>query len=108
MAAKPANPTSSQDRDKPATRDQPAGAAATGTTPIDPDAIPPALPPARSHPPCDPYYVDVTGKASEDIHVDPDITEGHPGYQESGDSELIPPDRLAEGEGAAGKSGSAC
>jgi hypothetical protein len=34
--------------------------------------------------------VDVTGKTPDNIRVDPDITEGHPGYQESGDSEIIP------------------
>jgi nucleotide-binding universal stress UspA family protein len=35
--------------------------------------------------------VDVTGIVPEDIHVDPDLTEGHPGYAESGGSEIIPP-----------------
>ena len=34
--------------------------------------------------------VDVTGIMPEGIRVDPDITEGRPGYQESGDSEIIP------------------
>ena len=34
---------------------------------------------------------DETGVMPEDFQVDPDITEGHPGYQESGDSEIIPP-----------------
>jgi hypothetical protein len=34
---------------------------------------------------------DVTGVTPDNIRVDPDITEGHPGYQESGDSEIIPP-----------------
>ncbi len=34
---------------------------------------------------------DVTGIMPEGVRVDPDITEGHPGYQESGDSEIIPP-----------------
>jgi hypothetical protein len=34
---------------------------------------------------------DVTGIAPEGIHPDPNITEGHPGYQESGDSEITPP-----------------
>lgn len=33
---------------------------------------------------------DVTG-VMPDAKIDPDITEGHPGYQESGDSEIIPP-----------------
>ncbi len=34
---------------------------------------------------------DVTGVMPDNIRVDPNITEGHPGYQESGDSEIIPP-----------------
>jgi len=33
---------------------------------------------------------DVTGIMPEGIRVDPDITEGHPGYLESGDSEIHP------------------
>jgi hypothetical protein len=41
---------------------------------------------------------DVTGIVPENIHVDPNITEGHPEYDESGDSEIIPGDRLAAGE----------
>jgi hypothetical protein len=32
----------------------------------------------------------------EDVRIDPDITEGHPGYQESGDSEMIPTERWTE------------
>jgi hypothetical protein len=39
----------------------------------------------------------------EGIRVDPDITEGHAGYEESGGSQIIPPGRLAGqtvGEGA--------
>jgi hypothetical protein len=43
--------------------------------------------------------VDVTGIVPENIHVDPDITEGHPGYQESGESEIIPD----SGNGAGGR-----
>jgi hypothetical protein len=35
---------------------------------------------------------EVTGRIPDDIQIDPDITEGHPGYQESGDSELTNPD----------------
>lgn len=42
--------------------------------------------------------VDVTGIVPEGIRVDPNITEGHPGYEESGSSGIIPPERLA-GEG---------
>jgi hypothetical protein len=34
-----------------------------------------------------------TGVVPDYVHPDPDITEGHPGYNESGDSELnLPPD----------------
>jgi hypothetical protein len=44
--------------------------------------------------------VDVTGIAPEGIRVDPNVTEGHPGYQESGSSEVIPPERLS-GDNAA-------
>lgn len=38
--------------------------------------------------------VDLTGIVPEGIRVDPNITEGHPGYDESGDSEIIPPERV--------------
>jgi hypothetical protein len=34
---------------------------------------------------------EVTGIMPPGIRVDPDITEGHPGYDESGSSELRPP-----------------
>jgi hypothetical protein len=37
-----------------------------------------------------PGSVDVTGIVPEDVHVDPDITEGHPGYEVSGGSEIHP------------------
>jgi hypothetical protein len=53
-----------------------------------PMALLPELPPGR---------VDVTGIMPEGIRIDPDITEGHPGYEESGDSGIIPPERLARG-----------
>jgi hypothetical protein len=46
---------------------------------------------------------DVTGIMPEGIRVDPDITEGHPGYEESGDSEIIPPGRPAPQETPQGK-----
>jgi hypothetical protein len=35
--------------------------------------------------------VDITGIVPEGVRIDPDITEGHPGYEESGSSEIIPP-----------------
>jgi hypothetical protein len=34
---------------------------------------------------------DVVGHVPDDIRIDPDITEGHPGYEESGDSETSVP-----------------
>jgi hypothetical protein len=49
--------------------------------------------------------VDVTGIMPEGVHVDPNLTEGHPGYEESGDSEIIPIERLARG-GATEEKGS--
>jgi hypothetical protein len=42
--------------------------------------------------------VDVTGIMPEGIRVDPNLTEGHPGYQESGDSEIIPSEGLVHRE----------
>jgi hypothetical protein len=35
-----------------------------------------------------PGAIDVTGITPSDVHIDPDITEGHPGYEESGRSGL--------------------
>jgi hypothetical protein len=34
------------------------------------------------------------------VHIDPDITEGHAGYEESGSSEIIPLKRLESLEAA--------
>jgi hypothetical protein len=45
--------------------------------------------------------VDVTGAVPQGIRVDPNLTVGHPGYQESGSSEIIPTERLTRG-GASG------
>jgi hypothetical protein len=58
-------------------------------------AIPPALP---HRPGVGSGSVDFTGVVPEGIRIDPDITEGHPGYEESGDSEIIPP-KPVTGEG---------
>ncbi len=60
----------------------------------------PALPPGQTAG-SGPYAeavgrVDITGIVPEGVHVDPLITEGHVGYEESGESEVIPPQRLAE------------
>jgi hypothetical protein len=41
--------------------------------------------------------VDIIGIVPEGIRIDLDLTEGHPGYDESGDSEIIPPERMAAG-----------
>jgi hypothetical protein len=51
-------------------------------------AEPPELP---YDPEANPNLVDITGIVPDNSRIDPDITEGHPGYQESGDSEIIPP-----------------
>jgi hypothetical protein len=64
--------------------------------------LPKALPKESEHPETDPFRagrgcVDVMGIMPEGIRIDPDITEGHPGYEESGDSELIPTERLTRG-----------
>jgi hypothetical protein len=37
-----------------------------------------------------PGSVDVTGTIPDDVQVDPEITEGHTGYDESGSSEVNP------------------
>ena len=36
----------------------------------EPGSLPPALPPAQSHPACDPNCVDVTGKAPEGVRIE--------------------------------------
>jgi hypothetical protein len=62
-----------------------------GTAPAAPQALP-------YRPGILPNSVDVIGMVPDSIHVDPDVTEGHPGYDESGDSEIIPLERLAAAE----------
>ncbi len=48
--------------------------------------------PALSHESAvSPNAVDVVGIVPEEVHVDPEITEGHPGYDETGPSELRSP-----------------
>jgi hypothetical protein len=47
--------------------------------------------------------VDFTGIMPEGIRVDPNLTEGHPGYQESGGSEILPTQRLRGGQKAGRK-----
>jgi hypothetical protein len=55
-----------------------------------------------------PGRVDVTGVMPEGIRVDPDITEGHPGYEESGSSEIIPAERSGGGQASKGSASSGC
>jgi ribose-phosphate pyrophosphokinase len=63
-----------------------------------PMALLPAVPLSDSgQPRGNPGRVDVTGIMPEGIRIDPDLTEGHPGYEESGGSEIIPLGRLAGG-----------
>jgi hypothetical protein len=45
-----------------------------------------------------PGAVDVTGIVTGEVRIDPDITEGHPGYYESGSSEIILPKGVGGGE----------
>jgi hypothetical protein len=55
-------------------------------------ALPKPTGPSRSD------WIDVTGIMPQDIRIDPNITEGHPGYEESGESEIIPNERFGGGE----------
>lgn len=72
-----------------------------------PKALPAGMPLSNSGlPGGNPGRVDITGIMPEGIRVDPNITEGHPGYEDSGSSEIIPPERLARG-GAAREEGKA-
>ena len=45
-------------------------------------------PALQYEPGVNPDAVDVVGIIPGDVYVDPEITEGHPGYEESGDSEV--------------------
>jgi hypothetical protein len=70
-------------------------------------ALPPGAPQSDSGQPGGGQgRIDVVGIVPEGIRVDPDLTEGHPGYEESGDSEIIPPQRL-DGRGSAAQEGTA-
>lgn len=53
--------------------------------PREPQAEAPALP---FEPGVSPNAVDVTGIVPDDVFIDPEITEGHRGYEESGRSEI--------------------
>ena len=66
-----------------------AAKAKSHTTPATGGDVSPAVLPHQ--PGVTPGSVDVTGIVPEDVHVDPEITEGHPGYEESGPSEIMPP-----------------
>jgi len=57
-------------------------------------ALPAGVPLSDSgQPGGNPGRVDLTGTMPEGIRIDPAITEGHPGYNESGSSEFVPPER---------------
>src|SRR5258708_38527614 len=43
--------------------------------------------------------VDIVGKIPSDVRVDPDLTEGHPGYDETGPSEITPVARMLDERG---------
>jgi hypothetical protein len=42
--------------------------------------------------------IDITGVVPDVIEVDPDLTEGHPGYEDSGDSGLHPQSEKGSGD----------
>jgi hypothetical protein len=48
-----------------------------------------AIPALPREPDVKPDAADVVGIVPGDVYVDPELTEGHAGYEESGDSELI-------------------
>ncbi len=100
MTEKRVDRTQSPDPDKPRVTDPTASNAAAGPALTGTGLSTPALAPAAGQPVGGQGRVDVTGIVPEGIHIDPDITEGHPGYEESGDSEIIPLERLARGETA--------
>lgn len=65
--------------------------------PVDQSAAAESTTPALPHDPkAAPGAVDIVGAVPPDVHVEEDITEGHPGYEESGRSEVIPPQRFAD------------
>jgi hypothetical protein len=103
MKEKQAEQTQPRDADKTAVTGRPAGNATADPALTESGPFPPALPPATDEPAGGPGRVDVTGIMPEGIRIDPNITEGHPGYEESGDSEIIPLERLGGGEGAGGE-----
>jgi hypothetical protein len=53
-----------------------------------------------------PGDVDITGIVPEGVRIEPEITEGHQGYEESGSSDIIPPGSWAGGGREPTKSGS--
>ena len=82
-----------RNRDKRRTKEQQAGSAKPTDDKNDERAVPPAAVQALSYQSgISPGSVDVTGIVPESIHVDPDLLEGHPGYEESGNSGIMPTD----------------
>lgn len=87
------------EQDKHPTEEKPSGGVAPSGAGEQASSAPAGRPQALPHQPgVTPGSVDITGIVPEGIRIDPDLTEGHPGYEESGDSEIIPPERLAGGE----------
>jgi hypothetical protein len=83
-----------------------AGASGSGSTVIDQDTHPAPKDPPEGAKPAETGQpgggrgrVDVTGIMPAGIRVDPYLTEGHPGYEESGNSELIPTERFTQDRG---------
>jgi hypothetical protein len=97
MNAKKAEPT--RQTEKP-------GAPGAGPSVSDPDSPPAPKGPLQGAKPAETGQpgggrgrVDVTGIMPAGIRVDPDLTEGHPGYEESGNSETIPTERFTKDGG---------
>jgi len=81
-----------RNRDKRRSKEQPSrGAKQTGGE-NDKRAVAPAAKALSYQSGITPGSVDVTGIVPESVHVDPDILEGHPGYEESGSSGIMPTD----------------
>jgi HSP20 family protein len=86
---------------KPARQAAPQPAAPADTRERVPELPAPTIPSARANsgaPGGGQGRVDITGRMPDDIRIDPDITEGHPGYAESGGSAIEVP--IAGKEGA--------
>jgi hypothetical protein len=91
---------------EPTGQSQKPGASGTGPPIIDQGTPPSSEDPSQGAKPAEPSQpgggrgrVDITGIMPAGIRVDPNLTEGHPGYEESGNSETIPTERFTKGGG---------